>query len=157
MRTLLSLLCGLVVIAGTAVAQNPMGPGRGGQRIEQFRKLRMIEALKLDEQTSVRFFAKYNQHEEAVRQINQERDGLLDQINGLRKEDAADAEVNKVIQKFVALDQKLSDERTRYIEDIRSVLTTKQLADLFLFERGFARNVRQLMQEMTQERRRGQN
>ncbi len=154
--TILLALC-LVLASTVAPAQNRMGQGRPGQRIEQFRKLRMIEALKLDDDTSVKFFTKYNKHEDAVRDINEERNGLLDQLQGLRKTDAADAELNKVIQKLEDLDRKLVEERTRYLEDIRSVLTTRQMADLFLFERNFTRNVRQLMQEMTQERRRGQN
>ena len=148
----LLILCTLVPVS----AQNRMNQGRPGQRIEQFKKLRLIEALKLDEDTSVRFFAKYNKHEEAVRDINKDRDGLLDQLQGLRKSDATDAEMVKIIDNLVSLDKKLSDERSRFAEDIKNVLSTKQIADLFLFERNFVRNVRQLMQEMTQERRQGQ-
>lgn len=149
---LLFTLCLIVPVS----AQNRMNQGRPGQRIEQFKKLRLIEALKLDEDTSVRFFAKYNKHEDAMRDINKDRDGLLDQLQGMRKSDATDVEMGKVIDNLISLDKKLSEERSRFADDIKNVLSTKQIADLFLFERSFARNVRQLMQEMTQERRQGQ-
>ena len=156
MKTAKLILFFILCASVSASAQNRMNRGGPGQRIEQFKKLRLIEALKLAEDVSVRFFAKYNKHEESVRAINKEREEMLDQLQELRKSDGPDADMGKVIDNLVSLDKKLTDERTRFAEDIKDVLSTKQIADLFLFERNFARNVRQLMQEMTQERRQGQ-
>ncbi len=160
MKTTLLVIFILLFSFDLGTAQGRMGQGQGpgpgqARRIEQFKKLRLIEALKLDEDTSVRFFAKYNKHEEAMRDINKERETLLDQLQDLRKSEGKDDEMSKIFENLTSLDRKLSDERARFIGDIKTVLSTKQIADLVLFERNFARNVRQLMQEMTQQRGQG--
>jgi hypothetical protein len=154
-----SVLITLVIaLGGICLAQPQPGPGgfRGGQRVEQFKKLRMIEALKLDEDASVRFFAKYNKHEDILRDINKQRNDLLDKLHDLRESKGADAQMEKVIAELSSLDGKQAEERARFLEDIKTVLSTGQIADLFLFERDFARNIRQLMQEMARGRREGQ-
>ncbi len=147
----------LVVLSFFCIAQSQPGPGnpRAAERVEQFRKLRMIEVLKLDDKTSVAFFTKYNKHEDAVRDINKQRDGLLDELQGMRESGAKELDLQKTIRELLALDTKQAEERSRYVEDLRSVLTTGQIADLFLFERNFTRNVRHMMQQMMRERRRG--
>ncbi len=116
----------------------------------------MIEALKLDEETSVRFFAKYSKHEEVMRDINRQRDELIDHLQDLRKSNTENAGMEKIFSDLTALDSKQADERVRFLGDIKQVLSTQQIADLIVFERNFARNLRQLMQEMAQQRREGQ-
>jgi hypothetical protein len=156
MKTVLALTWITVCAFGLMFGQDQPEQFGAAQRVQQFKKLRMIEALKLDDETSTHFFTKYNKHEEIVRDINKQRDGFLDELQGMRKTSASDAEMEKVIAHLSALDAKQLDERTRFATDLKTVLTTSQIADLLLFERNFARNVRQMMQEMARERRQGQ-
>ena len=156
MKTTFMLAVFVASLAGLAFGQGQPNQFRAGQRVEQFKKLRMIEALKLDDDTSIRFFAKYSKHEDAVRDINKERDDLIDQLQDMRKSDADGAKMEKIFDDLTALDTKQAEERQRFLGDIKTVLTTRQIADLIIFERNFARNVRQLMQEMTRGRRQGQ-
>ncbi len=156
MRILTVLILALVLAWDVMLGQPGQGPMRAAERVEQFRKLRMIEVLKLDDKTSVPFFTKYNKHEDIIREINKQREGLLDQLQGLRESGAKDGDLERVISQLLELDTRQTEERTRYAEDLKSVLTTGQIADLFLFERNFTRNVRHMMQEMVRERRHGQ-
>jgi hypothetical protein len=146
------VLCGI----GIAPGQDRPSQFRGQQRVEQFKKLRMIEALKLDEETSVRFFAKYSKHEQAVRDINKQRDELIDHLQELRKSNTGDDGMEKIFSDLTVLDSKQAEERVRFLGDVKTVLSTQQIADFIVFERNFARNVRMLMQEMAQERRESQ-
>ena len=50
------------------------------ERLEKYRKMRLIEVLKLSEEGAVRFFAKQNAHEEKVHDMMQKRNQLLDEI-----------------------------------------------------------------------------
>ena len=145
----------ILCTVGLSFGQRGPGPFRASERVEQFKKLRMIEALKLDDETAIKFFAKYNKHEEVVRDINKQRDDLLDQLESQRKSKASDADMEKVISNLLVLDTKQAEERNRFVNDLKGVLTTGQIADLLLFERNFARNVRQIMQEMARQRREG--
>jgi hypothetical protein len=153
-RYFIVLLAAVVCIA-LSHAQDRPGQFRAQQRIEQFKKLRMIEALKLDDDTSIRFFTKYTKHEEAMRGINKQRDDLIDQLQDMRKSDSGAAGMEKIFTELTALDTKQAEERARFLDDLKTVLSTKQIADLIIFERNFARNVRQVMQEMARERRQG--
>lgn len=157
MKTIFALVCISVCAVGLLFGQEG-GPGqfRAVQRVEQFKKLRMIEALKLDENTSVLFFAKYSKHEDAMKEINKQRNDLIDQLQETRKSDSDGTPMEKIFSDLTALDSKQADERQRFLTDIKTVLSTQQIADLIIFERNFARNVRQMMQEMARERRQGQ-
>jgi hypothetical protein len=155
MRLTVVLVFSVIAVCGVSFGQPGPGQMRAGERVEQFRKLRMIEVLKLDDKTSVPFFTKYNKHEEIVRDINKQREDLLDDLQRMRESQAKNADLEKVIDKLLALDTKLAEERSRYVEDLKSVLSTGQIADLLLFERNFTRNVRHMMQEMMRERRQG--
>ncbi len=155
MRIIVVLLLAIISVCGLMQSQPGPGNPRAAERVEQFRKLRMIEVLKLDDKSSVPFFTKYNKHEDIIRDINKQREGFLDELQGMRDSGAKDPDLEKVIQELLALDVKQADERARYTEDLRSVLTEGQIADLFLFERNFTRNVRRMMQEMMRERRQG--
>lgn len=155
MNKYLIAVLAVVCCVGLSHGQDRPGQFRAQQRIEQFKKLRMIEALKLDDDTSIRFFTKYNKHEEVMRGINKERDDLIDQLQDLRKSDSDAAGMEKILTELTSLDTKQAEERARFLDDLKTVLSTKQIADLIIFERNFARNVRQVMQEMARERRQG--
>jgi hypothetical protein len=156
MKQIFAYLLFIVVFSALVFGQNRQNPGPPAQRVEQFKKLRLIEALKLDEETSVRFFAKYAKHEEAMRKINVDREAFVNSLEDMRRPGASDAEIDKVVKELIGMDAKVTEERTRFYEDIKGVLSMRQVADLLVFERNFSRNLRQLMQEMTRERRQGQ-
>jgi len=126
------------------------GPAR--ERIEQFKKIRLMEMLKLDEETSIKFFARYNKHQDQLREITTKRDGLVDQLAALRKANAADAEYEKVFKEIQSAESRIIEERSKFLQDLKSVISTKQVAEYIVFERNFNRQLMQLMREMAGER-----
>src|SRR5574340_659192 len=63
----------MLVFPAFAVAQPP-GPGWGPdkhsfERIQQLMKMRMVETLDLNEEQSVRFIARFNEHEKHRREL----------------------------------------------------------------------------------------
>ena len=142
----------ITLFFGTGRGQDfPMG-GPARERVEQFKKIRMMEVLKLDEETSIRFFARYNKHQEGLREIAGKRDGLIDELANLRKSTASDAEYEKVFKELSAMESKITEERSRFLQELKSVVSTKQIAEYVIFERNFNRQLMQLMKEMAQER-----
>ena len=81
----------VTTIVGIAMAQDEMPMrGRGAERLEQYKKLRLMEVLKLDEETSLKFFARYNRQRDELADLNQKRNGLLDELAKLRRDNASD-------------------------------------------------------------------
>ncbi|MBI4429896.1 MAG: hypothetical protein HY562_12355 [Ignavibacteriales bacterium] len=142
------------VFAASTSQELPMqGPAR--ERVEQFKKIRMMEVMKLDEETSLRFFARYNKHHEAMKEITLRRDGLIDQLAALRKSDGLDSEYEKVFKELQNTESQIVAERSRFLQDLKGVVSTRQVAEYIVFERNFNRQLMQLMREMAQERGRG--
>jgi hypothetical protein len=149
------LVIALFTMSAVALpAQDMQSPpqGKAFERVEQFKKMRLIELLNLDEQTAIRFFALYNENQKQLREIRQEQVQALGAIQKLRKSEAADAEYGKVVDQLRALESKLNDTKTKYIDEIKQVLTAKQLAEYLVFEFRFQQNLRELVRDMQRNR-----
>ncbi|HXG00266.1 MAG TPA: hypothetical protein VNL69_05740, partial [Bacteroidota bacterium] len=86
----------MILVLGTAVMLSPawtqqddpqgspmLGPG--AQRVEQLKKVRMMEVLKLDEETSIRFFSRYNKYQDELREIQRNREAIYRTMESLRR------------------------------------------------------------------------
>ena len=131
--------------------------GPGAQRVEQLKKLRLQEALKLDEETSVRFFARYNEHQEGLRSIGKRRSEAIDGLQKLVRKNAPDAEIDAQLKTVVAIETDVTSIRSKFLEKLRDILTPAQIALYVVFERNFNQDLREIMRENAQERWRGKN
>lgn len=112
----------------------------------------MMETLKLDEETSIRFFFRYNKHQEEMRDLEGQRKDLMGQLRALRRSNASNNELEKVLADLRALQDKTFQTRQKYFDDLKQVLTVKQIGDYIVFEENFVQNLRDIMREMQKER-----
>ena len=141
------------------VQAQPFG-GRGGEkrsqgpeRLERFRKMRLVEELKLSEEESVRFFAKQSAHEDKISELTKKRNDILDDMQKAIDTKGDGKEVQKLSDQILELDQKIFAERQRFQQDVRGLLTAEQFAKMLIFERNFGRQVRDAMDEMRRDKR----
>lgn len=134
----------------------PQGmPGERMRRIEQFKKVRLMEVLQLDEQESIRFFARYGRFEDEVRKLERERNTIIDDLDSLVKQDEKPESYQKDFDDLIVLGQKVADARARFYKGAQQVLTPQQVAKVVVFERDFGRELREMIQDVQRERRRG--
>ncbi len=147
-----------LLVCSNVVRSQPRMPGPGMEgrmeRLQQFKKLRLIEVLNLNEEESIKFFARYNKFEEELRDLEQQRNGILDNLETLIRREEKEEAYKKDFDDLLALGQKLSDARVRFYNDARGMLTPKQVAKLLVFERNFNRDLREMIQDVQRERRR---
>jgi hypothetical protein len=130
------------------------GPeGERPERLERFRKMRLVEFLKLGEDEAVRFFAKQSAHEDGIRELMKERNRLLDQLGDTTGAVMDAQALTKTIDSVVDTDKKIFAERERYQTEMRKFLKPAQFAKFLVFERDFGRQVRDAFQEMRREGR----
>jgi len=174
-RAFLFLITTTLFIAGTGLGQSPdppkespdlpsppafqdkddppkHHPGMGPERLEKYKKMRLIEVLDLKEEEAVRFMAKYNTHENTVRDLMKERMDLVDQLEKALKEKGGDKDFQKLFGQFDENEQKMFNERKRFHNEIRSSLTAEQAAKFLVFDRNFNRELRGAMEDMHRER-----
>ena len=136
--------------------QPPDAPDRPrSERLEKFRRMRLIEVLDLNESDAVRFFAKQTVHEDTMRSLMQQRNKILDDIQAVLKDTHDAKELEAKSDDVLAIDRRLVAERERYQRELRGFLTPQQFARYLVFERNFGREVREAIEEMHQDRRRG--
>ncbi len=132
------------------------GPGpRPYERIEQWKKVRMIEMLDLNEEQSVRFFARMNEHEKLERALRQERGEILDRLERMVRGGAEESDYAKAFAQVRDVDTRMEGERRQFFDGLKDILSTKQRAQLMLFERRFDSELRQAMRELRRREGRG--
>lgn len=150
-------LCVAVVMAvGVAGAwSQPLGgpPGRGVERIEQWKKIRLIEMLDMKEEVSVRFFSRMNEHEKQKRELLKERGEVMDRLERLIRVSAQAAEFEKAFADLSDVDARVSAGDKEFINSLSDILTIEQRAKLVLFERRFEGELREAMREQFRRRR----
>jgi Spy/CpxP family protein refolding chaperone len=156
-RMILGFL-GALIIAGVALAQPPQGPpdSQSIERIERWKKLRLIELLNLSEDQSVRFFARMNEHETARRAMMKQKGEALDRLERLVRNRAEASEFEKVIPEVLTAEDQIRAEQRKFFTGLSDILSVEQRAKLLLFERQFERELREAMREVHRKRSRGE-
>jgi hypothetical protein len=152
MKHVVGLVC-LLVLPVLVLAQggNPQET-RPFERIEQWKKVRLIEILDLKEDQSARFFARLNEHERKKRDLMRERGEVLDKIERLVRNHAGAAELEKVLPDVPAADDRIREEQRGFFNGLGDLLTAEQRAKLLLFERQFEKELREAMREAQRRR-----
>jgi hypothetical protein len=139
----------------TVAAQDAKPPvqGKAAERVEQFKKIRIMEVLGLDEQTSIKFFARYNKNLEVMKDLRQKQVQALARVQTMKKGKASDNDYAGVIGELRSLEDQVSQTKSKYIDDLKDVLTNKQLAEYLVFELRFQQNLRDLVRDVQQKNR----
>ncbi len=160
MKYFVTIVFGVMFLAtGSLLAQ----PERGDRsqrpaydRIESFKKVRMLESLKLDEEHSAKFIARYNKHQDTMHGFEKERNELVDKLDTQSKSDAGDDDYSRTFNLLLDVDKKISGERLRFLTELKEVLSNKQIAEYIVFERNFVQELRQAVRDVQRERLKGQ-
>jgi len=158
MKSLRAQICvvflGLIAVVSVLSAQDNQRPpqGRGLERVEQYKKIRIMEVLNLDEQNSIKFFARYNKHQALMRDLRKQQVQALASVQALRKENAGDDAYGKIVDELLSYENKVNDAKAKYIDELKQVLTSKQLAEYLVFETRFQQNLRDLVRDIPRNR-----
>lgn len=142
----------IVFLAMSLFSQGFMGQ-RWRERVLEFKKVRLLEILKLDEQTSVKFLNKYTKFSNDVDAIEIDRERIVNEIElKLRKGDKDG--YDKAIQELINLEKKEYELRLSFYKELKEILTDQQIAQMIVFERNFRREFMEAVREMQRERMR---
>jgi hypothetical protein len=158
MKHVLSLLSfALLLLVGQSVqGQPPMPPddGKPFERIEHFKKIRLIEMLDMKEEQSVRFFARLNEHDKAKRDLTKEKMDVLDKIERLVRNHAEGKEFQMLFPDVIASNEKILLEDQKFFDSLSDILSPEQRGKYLLFERQFEREIREAMRDIQRRRMR---
>ncbi len=122
------------------------------ERIEQLRKVRMIEALDLSEHQAVRFFARLNEHNKAKEDLQERRTASLDKLERMVRNEAGSDELRNTFAEMTGIDQEIHGLDAKFFSGLPDILSEEQRAKLLLFERQFHRELLDALQAIQRRR-----
>jgi gas vesicle protein len=142
----LSILLLLIVFSSSIFSQ-PDRRKDSREKIEALEKIKLLETLNMDEETTLKFFARRNEHQAKVEALFDELDSQLEKIESKisSSDDDNNPELKKLVDNYFSTHQKINDERKRFLNSLTDILTNKQLAQLTLFERRFKEEIRKVL------------
>ncbi len=124
------------------------------KRIEEYKKVKLIESLDLSEEESVKFFSIYNEHQKKVRSLQKERNDVIDQISKMTKDESRFSEKRffELENRLTEIDQELFKNRKEFYNNVRNAISSYKFAKFIVFEREFYRDLNNLIMRRRMQR-----
>jgi len=144
MKNLIPLLIIIALFSTTINAQrNQDRKHKVPERIMQLEKIKLIETLEMDEETTLKFFARKSRSDREVEEIQKDIDKKLDTMEQLVNSDnSLDEEFRTGLDELNFMHQKLVENKKNFLKSLNDILSYKQIAKLVLFERKFREELR---------------
>ncbi|MEZ5358650.1 MAG: hypothetical protein R3F48_07425 [Candidatus Zixiibacteriota bacterium] len=153
---LMVMLMSLLVVPAMAQFGEPRGGGPHGRKggppegpefekkmkaIEQYRMLKLLEVLDLDDAKADKFLQLFREQRELMKEYRDKNFAIADTLSLLLQTENADAEIERLVAKIRS--NKLEEIRSfnKFFEDIDGLLDTYQMGRLTLFMERFDRGI----------------
>ena len=98
------------------------------------------------------FLARYNKYVETLRAIQKDHNALIDKLQELSKSNANNSDIERAIKDIEMSEEKIAETRSKFLEELKDVISIKQIAEYVVFERNFNKNLREIMRDIAKER-----
>jgi hypothetical protein len=148
MKKFIFLILSLLFITGTSYSQKRADHHKEvREKIEQLEKIKLIETLKMDEQTTLKFFARRTELMDNLKNLINKENDLLDKLDESIKssQNKDDAYYQSMIDQYLDLEQKINESKKSFITSLSDILSKEQIAKLLVFQKKFREEVRNIL------------
>ena len=116
-------------------------------KLEQLEKIKLIEALELNEEIAIRFFARRNDSRKEIETLEKKSDDLLFELeNSFNSNEKNQEEKQKqMISEFLKTRESIETKRNQFINSLSDILSTEQISKLIVFEKRFRDEIRDVL------------
>lgn len=116
-------------------------------KLEQLEKVKLIEALNLNEDVAVRFFSRRNESRNEIESLEDKADELIVEIENTFNTNDKNLETKQkqLISEFLKTKDIIDQKRNQFIKSLDDILTTEQIAKLIVFEKKFREEIRNVL------------
>ncbi len=117
------------------------------EKFEQLEKIKLIETLEMDEETTLRFFARRTEHRKQQDEIQQNIQQKIDNLDVIFKSGRAATvdEIKTDINEINNLQLQFDKGRVDFVNSLSDILSYEQIGKLIIFEKRFRNEVRKLL------------
>lgn len=117
------------------------------KRIEEFKKLKLVEVLDLTEEESVRFFPRYNELQNKIRELQMKKDETVDDLQAIVKggeKNFVTKKYDELVRRLAQINEEGEKVKANFIYSLEEFLPKFKIAKLIVFEREFFREIRKI-------------
>lgn len=150
---LLSFFFTLVI--GVFAQPQGMKPPDPMKKIEELEKIKLIESLQMNEETTLRFFSRWDQFKNNQHQLIKSSNDILNKLDRIVSDnnDRNNPDINKMIDDYFGIEKQLQKNKRDFIYSLKDILDQNQIAKLLVFEKKFKDEIRNVL---FKQRRHGQ-
>ena len=148
MKKLLLIIFTLIVLTSIAYPQQMKERKmKNMEKLEQLEKIKLIESLDMDEDTSIRFFARRNESKRKIQELEKKTDDIIFELEkSFNSEDKYQDEKQKqLISEMLKNREAIEMKRNQFIKSLDDILSTEQIAKLIVFEKRFREEIRNVL------------
>lgn len=142
MKKVISVLCVLMVLSMSAIAQGPQGPRRGGdngwrERVRAEKVAFLTEEIDLTESEAQVFWPIYNEIQKAQREGFEAVKKAYDAMAKGVEEKKSGKEMEKLVKAYIDAKEKNEGIETKYLNKLLKVLPAEKVARYYVAEEKF--------------------
>jgi preprotein translocase subunit YajC len=148
MKTIYYTLTLLFFISGIIIPQRGKWQDEEMRaKFEQLEKIKLIETLEMDEETTLRFFARKSEHQKQQEEIQEKIKENINNLEVIFKSGrvATVDEIKTSINEINSMQLQIEQNRADFINSLSDILSYEQIAKLLIFERNFKDEIRKLI------------
>jgi hypothetical protein len=129
-------------------AQDEEPPPEPNRRMEEYRKVKLLEAIKLTDEQLVKLMSREKEFRESFRQHAARKKEAIERLRSLVDKKVPDDEINRQILAVVRIRNEQQERFLNFLNSLRDILSTRQIAQYVIFQEDFAKAVRRLLDNM---------
>jgi seryl-tRNA synthetase len=116
-------------------------------KIHQLEKLKLIEVLDMDENTSIKFFARRNEMQNEIESLQDKEDEILSKLEETIKSDEKNNETTQrqLINDLQNVKDKIESAKKHFINSLNDILSTEKIVKYIVFEQKFRDEIRRII------------
>jgi len=116
-------------------------------KFEELENIKLIETLQMDEETTLRFFARKSEHKLQQNEIREKIKSNIDNLDVLLKSGRAmtTEELKSKIDEINNLELQIDKNKVEFLNSLSDILSYEQIAEMIIFEKRFRNEVRKLL------------
>ncbi len=144
MKNGIILLLILILVPAVILAQGRRDHKGPREKIEQLEKIKLIDALDMDEQTTLKFFVRRNEFRNKMDALNDSLDSIVDDLDSSFSK-GNDTRYKELVNKYLSVEKQISANHSQFINSLYDILTVKQVAKFIVFEKRFREEIRRFL------------
>ena len=116
-------------------------------KLEQLEKIKLIESLDMNEETSIKFFSRRNDFKKEIQELEQKLEAIFAELEKSFNSESKNQTENqkRLISETLKTRESIEMNRNQFISSLNDILTVEQISKLIVFEKKFKDEIRQVL------------